>query len=570
MTPRPHTHADDINSLEVAREAKRLAEFLRHWCEQINDVDPTSIDHACRLADSLDRWADEQAQAFDSSVPIVHASSATSRKRPRATELPSVASLMGQASPGRPTLKLAPPNTLPKVTNASRKLPSPRPTISEMKQAPPPVEVEPKPRRSKEPIEPTPSPVPVDASASRATIATTGETRDVIQQRPSRSFKTVARSEPRVRSGREFASNELPAPLFQCTAKADRSDINIPARWWNIPVAITLLVGIAVAIGGIGVEVMRVAHSQAVVARVLNDPKASGDQIVAAARGMRSSPLARWDANRELLIARATLLAMERSTGISSIDQSTQRENARILFRRAADRHPQSPWHRMNVALAAPATLAAGYWEKLAPLASHEPTIVEQAALYQIRAGNRAQGFEEIGKTIQSQPTSASRLARSLLNSGASINELMSVIPDSPDAIGGLLTILQTDAVIGLRRAIEERLTQLTLRATNSDGMAWESSDWAEWGEIEARLERWSEAAAKFERAIELDPTHVRYKLLLASVRTEQQNTDEAKRLLSELPVKLSAQEETQRRNILAKLAPPSPTAPVLSRASAN
>ncbi len=391
--------------------------------------------------------------------------------------------------------------------------------------------------------------------AASPTSSDNREIREIIQPRARRSLK------------REVASPPSPGIHLQ---RADRSDISIPARWWNIPVAITLLVGIAVAIGGIGVEVIRVAHSQSVVAGVLHDPKATSDQIVAAARSLRSSPLARWDANRELLTARATLLAMERSTALSSVDQSTQRENARVLFRRAADRNPQSPWHRLNVALAAPATLAAGYWEKLAPLASHEPMVAEQSALYQIRAGSRSEGLADIRKAIQSQPSSAGRLARSLLAAGASINEMMSVIPDSPDAVGGLLTILQTDAVIGLRRAVEERLTQLTLRATKSDGLAWKADDWGNWGKIETRLERWTEAAAKFERALELDPTHVRYKLLLASVRTEQQNTDEAKRLLSELPVKLSADEESQRRSVLAKLATTSPTAPPFSRASAN
>jgi tetratricopeptide (TPR) repeat protein len=560
MTPTSHTHADDINLSVVPLEAKRLAEHLRQWCSRHLDADSTSIDHARRLADSLDHWANDHELPHDSSISIAHPSATPTRHRPRAAELPSVASLLGQASPARPATrralsapKLAQHSSPPAPTNMPVKLASPRPMIAEDAPIPAdpivpipsaltPVEVPPKPLRKREFVdfdEPSPPSKPITASARRSNESAAREirsARDVFQQRPA----------------------------------ADRSDLVIPARWWNIPIAITLLVGIAVAMGGIGVEVMRVAHSKAILARALNDPKATGDQIVAIVRGMRSSPLARWDADRELLTARAMLLASERTAGPATSDPSTQRENARVHFRRAADRNPLSPWHRMNVALTASAHLAEGFWDKLAPLESHEPMIAEQSALYQIQAGSRALGIERIGKIIQSQPSSAGRLARSLLAAGASVNELMAVMPDSPDAINGLLTILQTDAVIGLRRAVEERLTQLTLRATNSDGVAWKADDWGTWGEIDIRLERWSEAASKIERAIELDPSQVRYKLLLASIRTEQQNVDEAKRLLAELPVKLSAQEETQRRSILAKLEPTNPTAPRTIRASAN
>jgi tetratricopeptide (TPR) repeat protein len=430
------------------------------------------------------------------------------------------------------------------------------------------------------PIAPTTLPLPQATPAAEPAprVLPTPEPKTIDSPEPVNPTRTpdkIRRPAPKIvhQEASPNLSSSRPAPVPRAEKRQrgnDRADLTLPARWWNIPFALASVVACAVLVGGLGVETIRVHRSQAILAKTLANPQATPDAIVAAARSMESSPLARWDAYREHLLAQATLLACERSPGLASADRQTQRDNARHLFKRAAERSPGSPYHQLNRALLASETDANERWNRIEQIPRPDGVIQEQIALRQIRVGQTAKGIDQLRSLLAKEPASAGRIVQSLLAAGVGTAVAMEMVPDAPPAWLDLAMLLKREAVIGLRREIEERLDQVDARSASDPSIVTSAVKAAEWGEVEIQLERWDRAARWAERAIEQDPTNPRWKLILADTLAHQDRFEEANRLLAELPVKLAPTESAQRQALLQRMTGNRSEAIPVSAAQAN
>jgi tetratricopeptide (TPR) repeat protein len=513
-------------ALDLAQLLRTRATFFWHQADATNTLS---------LADRLDRWAQDLSSMENSdSASIIDLDRKASFKpsRSTATTLPSVAALLGKDAPIRPA-----------PTMPARRWRAPIESRLQSLTAEPAVHH------------------PVSALAAEpASSITLSSSVPILHETPSSKPRAT---EPRPSMSASTETKRVPSPtpsprasefLISHRSKrvVDRADWSLSARWWNVPLALAFAIGLAVAIGGAGVETIRVARSQSILSEIIQNPKSTSQEVAQAARESRTSPLHRWDAMREWSVARATLVAIERtSPRMSPIDHANQQENVRNLFRRAAERHPSSPYHLLNRALTASQPDSERLWEELSAKELTDPILAEQVALYRVRSGDKKVGLASLQTELQNNPSRTGPVIRSLLDSGLSASEATAIVPNHPTAWGTILDLNDTQARIGLRRAIEDRLTQFDERATTEKRTA---ADWGDWGAVEARLERRDRATDAYKKAIELDPTSTRYKLSLAEVRAAQREWDEARRLLAELPVRLSPEQAGQREKILTTI----------------
>jgi tetratricopeptide (TPR) repeat protein len=543
--PQPSLLAD----ANLSKEARALAQQLRRWS---NSLTPSShAQESLQLADMLDRWANHHHSILhqptshtpDADQPLANQNS--SRPSVQAP-LPSVAALLGKPAPRR-RVPSPPTVTIPSKIRPSRLISEPAslsiPNVTNQPLPQPPRD-----------ITPTETPLPWqrETSVNPPPIVSPPPT----DRRPRST--TSGFSKP-VESGASARAAEFVRP-HRTTSHAD---ISMPSRWWNIPVVLVLVVGIAVTMGGLGVEIIRIAYQQSVLARTMRDPKSSSDEIIAQARSLRSSPLNRWDAHRELIVAHATLLASQRQgTSLSANDKASLHDNVRYLFRRARDRSPASPWHQVNLALGTKEPDAAPLWEAIAHSGTRDAAIIEQLALHQIeRSTNMADkqaGLAQMQSIMKTDADRTGPIVTALLAAGLSPTEILKWVPHHPRSYRSILDLMDSQAVIGLRRAVEEQLTHSADHATNQDAAT--ADDDAAWGEIEMRLERWDRARAFIEKALQRQPDRPRWKLLLAEIGAAQNNWDQARRLLAELPIRLPSDESLRRESILEKMEKSNPS----------
>ena len=348
--------------------------------------------------------------------------------------------------------------------------------------------------------------------------------------RESKSWRRPDEPVPSKSNRTPFTSN-----MHAGSHAPDRSEIGIPIRWWNAPVFLALSLFIAAILGGVGFETLRVSVPQASLTRVLRQSDSTPDEVRQAAQQLVSSPLTRYDAARELLMAEAT-------RRVNEGDAETRQANVVRHLERATAKEPLSPWHRLNFALTAKSASKqpediASIWASLEKNPSAEPLIQEQVAFHQIDQGETAAATKQLKNLLTSDPTRTDSVVAQLLAKRFSLDDSLAVIPDSPVSLACLLNLAERETVIGLRRQIEVRLTQIDPHATNSLAQSWKPVDWAALGAVYQGFQRWDEAAEAWERAVAAEPSKREWKFPLAKVRFEQKRYEECEDAIAELLV---------------------------------
>lgn len=353
---------------------------------------------------------------------------------------------------------------------------------------------------------------------------------ELKQATPSRERSSWKRTEPDA----EPLPLESAVPLMKASAaQPDRSEIDITIRWWSAPVFLAFSLMIAAVLGSLGAETLRVSSPQAELARVLRRPGSTPDEVRQAARQLVSSPLTRYSATRDLLMAEATARVH---------DESNENADSNGLkhLERASAKEPLSDWHRLNFAHAAKddasrADDVDSSWRILTKTRSAEPLLQEQLAFHRVEKGELAEAAEQFKKMLQATPERTDRVVSQLLARNVSLKEAWDVVPNSPIALAKLYEMSERETVIGLRKEIEVRLTQLDPRASNSGIASWKSADWAALGTLSQGFKRWHEAAHAWQQAVIMDPSRRDWKYSLARARFEQKQFEECEETLAEL-----------------------------------
>ncbi|MBX9652389.1 hypothetical protein K2Y11_02095 [bacterium] len=347
---------------------------------------------------------------------------------------------------------------------------------------------------------------------------------------PSREQSSWRRREPAV----DPQPLELRVPLTKASStQPDRSEIGIPIRWWSAPVFLAFSLMIAAVLGSLGAETLRVSAPQAELARVLRRPESTPDEVRQAARQLVSSPLTRYSATRDLLMAEATARVHDES------NESVESNRLKHL-ERASAKEPLSDWHRLNFVNAAKADASraddvASSWEILSKSRSAEPLLQEQLALHRVEKGELAEAVEQFKRMLEATPERTDGVVSQLLARNVSLKEAWNVVPNSPLALAKLYEMSERETVIGLRKEIEVRLTQLDPRASNSGVASWKPADWAALGTLSQGFERWDEAAHAWQQAVTMEPSRRDWMYSLARVRFEQKEFDECEETLTGL-----------------------------------
>jgi hypothetical protein len=203
-------------------------------------------------------------------------------------------------------------------------------------------------------------------------------------------------------------------------------------------------------------------------------------------------------------------------------------------------KEPLSDWHRLNFALAAKAIpdqaeLVASAWGVLVKNHSAEPLIQEQRAFHDIDQGNVAVGVKQLATVLSSSPQRTDFVVSQLLAKRFSLEDALAVVPNSPISLARLMDLAERETVIGLRRQIEVRLTQMDPHATNSMAQAWQPEDWAAIGTVFASCQHWDEAAEAWQRAVAGEPSRREWIFPLARARFEQKQYEECEKAIAEL-----------------------------------
>jgi tetratricopeptide (TPR) repeat protein len=290
---------------------------------------------------------------------------------------------------------------------------------------------------------------------------------------------------------------------------------------------------IAAILGSFGAETLRVSVPQAELARVLHRPESTPDEVRQAARQLVSSPLTRYSARRDLFMAEATARVHD--------ETREHAESSRLKYlERASAKEPLSDWHRLNFARAAKddasrAEEIDSSWDILSKSHSAEPLVQEQLAFRRVDKGELEKALEQFRRMLEATPERTDDVLSQLLARNVSLKEAWNVVPNSPIALARLYEMSERETVIGLRKEIEVRLTQLDPRASNSGVATWTPDDWAALGMLSQGFERWDEAAHAWQQAVTMEPSRRDWKYSLARVRFEQKEFEECEETLAEL-----------------------------------
>lgn len=433
--------------------------------------------------------ADESDSAESELSPDASARPRSWSRRGRVSGMPSASTILGTASHLGTTKK----EDTPREQQPKFKRPeSPaRPTVTREKPAPPKPTVEP--RSWRPPVEP-PAPA-VDPPNPKVTKnAPTAEV-PAAPKRPK------------------------PRPTSQ---------VGTGVRWWSIPVVWGLVLPFALILGLAGAESLRSAVQLSGLNAALLDPAASPESILTAGKQLSSSPLARWDARRELLLAEATLRSHPETP-------EEARKAALRHLERASNRAPGSIWHLWNLASLADGEEAEKAWKRLAQSESREPALREASALRQWQTSDRAVAIESLRKLLREFPERALPVVEQLLKEGMASGEALEILPDSPRSLAALIPLAEKQAVIGLRPAIELRLTRMEERATKGSDEGISADDWLALGDLHQWLGQSSQAVAAWKR-VATDPGEGTAAMLrLARLEFEQKQFAECVRWVNEI-----------------------------------
>jgi len=386
---------------------------------------------------------------------------------------------------------------------------------------------------------PTPVTPPKRVFAKKPASPPKPEQKEPVSSSPR--IKTPAPSQPRARSSwqrqeraadppqakaeRTFPAMSLPEP--------DRSEIGMAIHWWSAPVFLALSLMIAAVLGGFGAETLRVSSPQAELTRVLRRPDSTPDQVRQTARQLVSSPLTRYSANRDLLMAEATARVH---------DEASDDADSKFIkhLERASAKEPLSDWHRLNVAHATKGEVnrleeVATVWKILAKSHSAEPLVQEQLAFHHVEMGDLADAVGQLKSMLEADPERTDRIVSQLLSRRVSLDDSLEVVPNSPIAWMKLYELSERETVIGLRQQVEVRLTQMDPGATNSEAASWKPTEWAALGALFQGFERWDDAADAWQKCVSGDPSRRDWKYSLARARFEQKRFDDCEDALAEL-----------------------------------
>lgn len=254
-------------------------------------------------------------------------------------------------------------------------------------------------------------------------------------------------------------SAELPSVVARLAGmtKPNRSEWTGSIRWWSAPIALAASVLVAGTVGIVSVENLNVHARTLPLAKVLENPSATPDEIRQAAQALPASPLVRWDARREQLLAQAALRTMDPNdpARIATRDRH---------FERALERATGSAWYQVQVALTADG--ADPRWQSFASRNLPEPSI-QEAVLFHTWSRDGDPPMDKLRGHLAAYPERSGSVVDRLLAKGLSPAQAVDLVPDTQAAVESLIELDRKRHPVGLASAIEVRLTQLEQHATS-------------------------------------------------------------------------------------------------------
>lgn len=251
---------------------------------------------------------------------------------------------------------------------------------------------------------------------------------------------------------------DVPSPSQTRTAYP--CEWRVDLRWWNSPFLVVTTAIVVCALGWFAMESMTLGTTMSTLASELDRSQIDEEYVRSLCRRMSDTRIARRDARRDYLLARATVR-------LGDPKQESVRSTVQRQLRRAISQAPAVLWYRVSLASWSLPATNPHELEMARHMADAEPAALESLAQVLKRMGRHEDATELFRQSLSLDPARTSEVVGRLLEDRMPLEEALSIVPDDLDALAQLVKIAQPWNERALRKEVELKLTRIESRAPN-------------------------------------------------------------------------------------------------------